>query len=76
MQKFGKFIDDIRKSVKNINISFKETTSGDCMDINIKDSKKICRIDTKNVGKIEYDTEMYNELLEMTIEQLNGFLKK
>jgi len=75
MVKFGKFIDDIREKVKWINISFEEEPLGESMTIRIPNSRKRFVIDTTKIGKLEYGTPAYDELLEMSIEQLEGFSK-
>lgn len=75
LEKFGKFIDDIRKKIKYINIQFSEEPFGESMTITIPPSTKSYIIDTTKIGKIEYDSPMYMELLEMTIEQLKMFNK-
>jgi len=73
MENFGKLIDDVRKEVKWINIQFNEVPFGESMTITVPHSTKKYVIDTTQVGKIEYDTPMYLELLKMTIEELQMF---
>ena len=73
MENFGKFIDDIRKEIKWLNVSFEEVPFGESMIITIPPSSKKYIVDTRKIGKIEYDTPMYSELLEMTIEHLKRF---
>lgn len=73
MENFGKFIDDIRKEIKWLNVSFEEVPFGEAMVLTIPPSSKKYIVDTRKIGKIEYDTPMYSELLEMTIEQLKRF---
>lgn len=73
MENFGKFIDDIRKEIKWLNVSFEEVAFGETMVLTIPPSGKKYIVDTTKIGKIEYDTPMYSELLEMTIEQLVRF---
>ena len=73
MQNFGKFIDDIRKEIKELNVYFKQVDSGEIMTIELPKSQKKFIVDTTIIGKIKYDTPEYLELLEMTIETLNDF---
>ena len=73
MENFGKFIDDIRKEIKWLNVTFEEVPFGESMIITIPPSTKKYICDTTKIRKIEYDTPMYSELLEMTIEQLRMF---
>ena len=73
MENFGKFIDDIRKEIKWLNVTFEEVPFGESMIITIPPSSKKYIVDTRKIGKIEYDTPMYSELLEMTIEHLKRF---
>ena len=73
MENFGKFIDDIRKEIKWLNVSFEEVPFGESMVLTILPSSKKYIVDTRKIGKIEYDTPMYSELLEMTIEHLKRF---
>lgn len=74
MENFGKLIDDIRKNIKLINIQFEEVPLGDSMVITIPPSKRKIIIDTTKTGALEYNTPMYEELLNMTIEELKTFI--
>jgi len=73
MENLGKFIDDIRKEIKWLNVSFEEVPFGEAMVLTIPSSSKKYIVDTRKIGKIEYDTPMYSELLGMTIEHLKRF---
>lgn len=74
MENFGKLIDDIRKNIKLINIQFEEVPLGDSMVITIPPSKRKIIIDTTKTRALEYNTPMYEELLNMTIEELKTFI--
>lgn len=74
MENFYKFIDDIRKEIKCLDVSF---VYGDTtMILTVPPSQKKYVVDPLNIGKIEYDTPEYRELLEMTVELLQGFNQK
>jgi hypothetical protein len=72
MEKFGKFIDDIRKEFKWLTISFEEVPFGEALVITTPYSTKKYIVNTNNIGKINYDSEMYHELLDLTITSLNN----
>lgn len=73
MKNFGKFIDDVKKEIKLLNISFEEVPFGETMILSIPNSTKKYILDSRYIGEIEYNTPMYSELLKMTIEQLKMF---
>lgn len=73
---YGKFIDDIRKEIKEFNIQFEESPWGDEMIITIPPSTKKYILKPKELGYKMPEGEMYKELLEMSIEQLKLFNKK
>lgn len=70
MKNFGKFIDEIRKEIKWLNVNFEEVPFGESMTLTIPPSTKKIVIDSTKIGKIDYDSPIYLELLNMTIEQL------
>lgn len=76
MEKFGKFIDDIREEINWINVSFEQEPYGESMTIMVPSSTRKYIVYTEKIGKIEYCTKMYDELLKMTLEILNRFSKK
>jgi hypothetical protein len=75
MKNFGKFIDDVKKEIKLLNISFEEVPFGEIMILSIPNSTKKYIVDSRYIGDIEYNTSMYFELVKITIEQLKMFNK-
>lgn len=75
MQKFGKLIDDIRETIPDIIVSFDTTNLYEQMEIRVPNKTRTYRIDTQHIGVIDYNnTDMYNELLKITIDTLNNFM--
>ena len=74
MENFRKFIDDIRKEIKCLDVSFAYEDYS--MVLTVPPSQRKYVVSTLNIGKIEYDTPEYRELLEMTVELLQGFNQK
>lgn len=78
MQEFGRFIDDVRKEIKSLNVSFSPVpvekiglhSSGETMTLSESESKTEFIVDTSFTGEIVYDTPEYQELLNFAISAL------
>lgn len=61
---------DIREKFSEINISFQDVPFGDRMRIQLNTSKQGLIVDTTQIGNIDYNSEEYNELLNLLVHDL------
>lgn len=72
-ENFGRFIDDIRKELKWINVLFEEIPFGEEITITVPDSSKKLVVRTPLIGDIQYDTKIYKEFLQLALDTLKAF---
>lgn len=75
-ENFGRFIDDIRKEYKWINVLFEEIPFGEEVTITIPESTKRFVVRTPLIGDIQYDTKIYKEFLQLALDELKAFKER
>lgn len=70
---FESLLKEILIQIKDVNISYDEIPFGKCYELTIPSTKKKYLIDTTKLGKIEYKSPIYDELLNLSVKTLNNF---